>query len=102
MPGHISVIDSMHDTTHRVDVNSADIKIFLTYLIIMGLVKTLRIGDYWSTSNFCKTPLFSKHMSYNLFKALYGTVIFLKMGQLDSKRRMPSRACKECNFTQWD
>ena len=31
----------------------------------MGLVQMLRIGHFWSTCNFTKSPLFDKYMSCN-------------------------------------
>jgi hypothetical protein len=46
-----------------VDVISAEMKIFLAILILMGQLKKEPLQDYWSTDPYFKTPIFSKLMS---------------------------------------
>ena len=68
-------------THHNIwrDVNSAYIKVFMAYSIIIRLVQKSKVDHPWSTCNFTKTPFFDKYMSYNDLKTFCGGFIFLKM-----------------------
>ena len=55
---------------HWKDIGPDDIKIFLGYLIAMGLVCKNNIEKYWSQNKTIHTPFFGKYMSRNTFQSI--------------------------------
>ena len=52
------------------DVNVDEMKVFLSLVLIMGLVQKDDLEKYWSNSDIDQTPFFSKNMSRNRFQAI--------------------------------
>jgi hypothetical protein len=52
------------------DVGVGDIKIFMAYQILMGLMKKPRLATYWSTDPYIRTPIFNKFMTRNRFEGI--------------------------------
>ena len=50
------------------DLNASDIKKFVAYLIVMGLVIKPNMAKYWSTNSLTRTPFFGKILSRNTFQ----------------------------------
>ena len=54
----------------HISVKSADIRISMAHLIIMGLLQKWRTDHYWSTYAFSNIPFFGKYMSCNHFQTI--------------------------------
>ena len=52
------------------DSSTGDIKMFLVYILIMGLVKKPDLEKYWNTNTKAKVPFFGQYMSRNRFQSL--------------------------------
>ena len=52
-------------------LNSLDIKIFISHLLIMSTVCKPALHNYWSTTAFSKTPVFGQYLGRNKFQDLH-------------------------------
>ena len=86
-------------TFHNIwrDDNSGDIRIFIAYLIIMGLVQKSRIDYYWSTCNLNKTPLFGKYVSCSHFQN-----ILLKLHLSENQKICHLLVLDMTLYTKWE
>ena len=50
------------------DINEADIKIFITHILIMSSVRKPALHNYWSTNTLSRTPFFGMYLSRNKFQ----------------------------------
>ncbi|MGL5707887.1 MAG: transposase [Aeromonas sp.] len=57
-------------TKKWIDVTVSEIRKFFALIIIMGLVRKVKINDYWSTNPLIETPIFSKTMTRNRFRQI--------------------------------
>ena len=50
------------------DLNSSDIKIFISHLLVMSSVRKPALHNYWSTTSFSRTPFFGQYLGRNKFQ----------------------------------
>ena len=50
------------------DINEADIKIFITRILIMSSLRKSALYNYWSTNTLSRTPFFGMYLSRNKFQ----------------------------------
>ena len=50
------------------DLNSSDIKIFITHLLVMSSMQKPVLHNYWSTGSLSRTPFFGQYMGQNKFQ----------------------------------
>jgi hypothetical protein len=58
------------------DVTSAEMKIFLAIIILMGQIKKESLKDYWSTDPYFETKIFRKLMSCKRFEQIWSCLHF--------------------------
>ena len=50
------------------DLNSSDIKIFISHLLVMSSIQKPALHNYWSTTSFSRTPFFGQYLGRNKFQ----------------------------------
>ena len=50
------------------DLNSSDIKIFITHLLVMSSVQKPALHNYWCKTSFSRTPFFGQYLGRNKFQ----------------------------------
>ncbi len=58
------------------DVDRNEMKVFLSLVMLMGIIKKNNYKDYWSTDPLIQTPIFNKAKSVNRFVNILGALHF--------------------------
>ena len=77
------------------NLNASDIMIFVTHLIVIGLVKKPNMAKYWSTNSLMRTTFFGKRLSRNTFQN-----ILMNLHIADNNADYPHDNSKPWSITQ--
>ena len=58
------------------EVTSGDIKIFMSHILVMGVVKISYLEKYWSRNEFRSVPIFGRYMTRNCFQSIFSNIHF--------------------------